>query len=56
MRANTLAPAAMSPGAVCSAGLWLMPSTEGTKIIPEGQILAIICASWPAPAGRRIVV
>ena len=32
-----------------SAGLWLMPFTDGTKIIAVGQMRAIICASWPAP-------
>src|SRR5882672_8123776 len=46
---NTSAPAARCAGSVCSAGLWLMPLTDGTKIIAVGQMRAIICASCPAP-------
>ena len=30
---------------VNSSGEWLLPSTEGTKIIPLGQISASACAS-----------
>ena len=46
---STLPPASRSFGSVCSAPLWLMPFTEGTKIIAVGHIRASICASWPAP-------
>ena len=41
-------------GSVCSAGLWLMPFSLGTKTIPVGHTRASIWASWPAPDGRRI--
>src|SRR5262245_37927914 len=30
-----------------------MPSLQRRKIIPAGQCLAMIPASWPAPDGRR---
>ena len=53
VRSKTLAPATRSSGSVCSAGLWLMPFTLGTKTMPVGQTLAIIWASWPAPEGMR---
>jgi hypothetical protein len=39
---RTLAPKFKCSDSVCSAGLWLMPPTLGTKIIAAGQIRAII--------------
>ena len=50
---STAAPASRCSGRVSSRTLWLRPPTLGTNIIPDGQIRAIICASWPAPDGRR---
>ena len=50
---KTLVPASRSEGSVNSFGLWLIPLTLGVKTIPVGQTRANICASWPAPAGRR---
>ena len=52
---SSCVPAIKSLSSVCSAGLWLMPSKLGTKIMPVGQIRAIIWASWPAPEGMRFV-
>ena len=52
---NTFAPFAQSFHDVSSFGEWLIPATLGTKIIPIGVNLAIICASCPAQLGRCIV-
>src|SRR5713101_9777578 len=52
---STLVPFAQSCQGVNSSGEWLIPSMLGTKIIPMGPSLAIICASWPAPLGKRMV-
>src|SRR5262249_50951967 len=46
-------PASASSAVICSAGLWLMPSLQRTKIMPDGQCLAMMPASWPAPEGSR---
>ncbi len=43
--ARTRAPAARSPGAAFSASLWLMPFSQGTKIMPVGQTLNKFWAS-----------
>jgi len=42
---RTRAPAARSPGTAFSAGLWLMPRSQGTKIMPVGQISVMKRAS-----------
>src|SRR5215467_14278359 len=52
---RTLAPFAQSRQLVNSFGEWLIPSTLGTKIIPMGPTFASICASCPAPLGKRMV-
>ena len=44
-RNRVFAPASRSAGSVCSAMLWLRPSTLGTKIIAVGHTRASICAS-----------
>src|SRR5439155_15369612 len=48
---NTFAPFVTSSGRVSSSGEWLMPFTDGTKIIPIGPMRARSCASCPAPLG-----
>jgi hypothetical protein len=52
--ASTRAPAARSSGLAYSAGLWLMPLAQGTKIMPAGASSARKLASWKAPEGRRM--
>src|SRR5262245_1145877 len=53
---NQFVPFVTSSGRENSRGLWLMPETEGTKIIPTGESRDISCASWPAPLGMNLVV
>ena len=38
-----------------SISLWLMPRSQGTKIMPLGQSLAMCMASWPAPEGMSML-
>ena len=42
---STRVPAARSPGVAFSVSLWLMPRSQGTKIMPAGQSLAMCIAS-----------
>src|SRR5712671_2010185 len=42
---NTFAPFVTSSGRVSSSGEWLMPFTDGTKIMPIGPMRARSCAS-----------
>ena len=46
---STRTPTSASSTVIDSAGLWLMPSLQRRKIMPDGHSLAIIMASWPAP-------
>ncbi len=46
---NKSQPAARSSGLAFSASLWLMPPSQGTKIIAAGATWARLQASWPAP-------
>ena len=48
---SIFAPLMQSDQGVNSRGEWLIPATDGTKIIPVGQISASDWASWPAPEG-----
>ena len=47
VRRSTLVPLMTSSQRENSFGLWLMPSTEGMKIMPLGTALAVIWAAWP---------
>ena len=47
-------PAARSSGLAFSISLWLMPFSQGTKIIPAGPSSARKIASWPAPLTMSI--
>ena len=44
-----LAPSARSSGFAFSASLWLIPFSQGTNTMAEGQSRAMLRASWPAP-------
>src|SRR6266852_3693116 len=48
---NTFAPFVTSSARVSSSGEWLMPLTDGTKIMPIGPMRARSWASCPAPLG-----
>src|SRR5262245_7891216 len=48
---KTRVPAASCLGSEYSAGLWLIPLRQGTKIIPVGHTGTTNCASWNAPEG-----
>jgi len=52
VRHKTSAPSPQSSGELYSAGLWLTPSRERTKIIPTGQRSTSCMQSWPAPLGN----
>ncbi len=53
-RNSTAQPAARSSGLAFSISLWLMPFSQGTKIIPAGPSSARKIASWPAPLTMSI--
>ena len=46
---STSQPAARSSGRAFSNSLWLMPFSQGTKIMAVGATSARLQASWPAP-------
>src|SRR6202789_3404230 len=54
--ARTRAPFAQSPGSAHSSGEWLLPSRQGTKIMPMGAIRATKTPSCPAPLGNRVLL